>query len=100
MGSMRGVEREPRDYRVANRSAVPYAKRTRKIADCLANAFLHHVRECVAGSMESCSRRRAGRGLAQHGPPMTLRTGGELVVASLIAQGTRFVFGVPGESYL
>ncbi|HYN37783.1 MAG TPA: thiamine pyrophosphate-dependent enzyme, partial [Rhodospirillales bacterium] len=29
-----------------------------------------------------------------------LRTGGELIVASLLAHGVRRVFGVPGESYL
>jgi acetolactate synthase-1/2/3 large subunit len=31
---------------------------------------------------------------------MSERTGGELVVASLLAQGVRHAFGVPGESYL
>ena len=31
---------------------------------------------------------------------MTSRTGGELVVASLLAQGATHAFGVPGESYL
>src|SRR4051812_18453219 len=31
---------------------------------------------------------------------MSLRTGGELVIAALIAQGTRLAFGVPGESFL
>src|SRR3982750_3453457 len=31
---------------------------------------------------------------------MSQRTGGELVVASLLAQGVRHAFGVPGESYL
>ncbi|MBN8477428.1 MAG: hypothetical protein J0L91_00515 [Burkholderiales bacterium] len=31
---------------------------------------------------------------------MSARTGGELVVASLIAQGATHLFGVPGESYL
>ncbi|HVO89642.1 MAG TPA: thiamine pyrophosphate-binding protein [Casimicrobiaceae bacterium] len=31
---------------------------------------------------------------------MALRTGGELVVAALLAQGTRLAFGVPGESFL
>jgi acetolactate synthase-1/2/3 large subunit len=31
---------------------------------------------------------------------MTARTGGELVVASLLAQGATHAFGVPGESYL
>jgi acetolactate synthase-1/2/3 large subunit len=31
---------------------------------------------------------------------MPARTGGELVVASLLAQGVRHAFGVPGESYL
>ena len=31
---------------------------------------------------------------------MTLRSGGELIVASLVAQDTRFAFGVPGESFL
>ncbi|HVE49986.1 MAG TPA: thiamine pyrophosphate-binding protein, partial [Casimicrobiaceae bacterium] len=31
---------------------------------------------------------------------MTERTGGELVVASLLAQGATHAFGVPGESYL
>ena len=31
---------------------------------------------------------------------MTARTGGELVVASLVAQGATHAFGVPGESYL
>ena len=28
------------------------------------------------------------------------RTGGELIVASLLAQGATHAFGVPGESYL
>src|SRR4030095_8966968 len=32
--------------------------------------------------------------------PMTLRTGGEILVAALSAQGTTHAFGVPGESYL
>ena len=32
--------------------------------------------------------------------PMTARTGGELIVASLLAQGATHAFGVPGESYL
>ncbi len=31
---------------------------------------------------------------------MTERTGGELLVASLVAQGATLAFGVPGESYL
>ena len=31
---------------------------------------------------------------------MSSRTGGELVVASLLAQGATHAFGVPGESYL
>jgi acetolactate synthase I/II/III large subunit len=31
---------------------------------------------------------------------MTARTGGELIVASLLAQGATHAFGVPGESYL
>src|SRR5438105_8560471 len=31
---------------------------------------------------------------------MTLRSGGEILVANLIAQGTTHLFGVPGESYL
>ncbi len=31
---------------------------------------------------------------------MTLRTGGEILVASLLAQGATHAFGVPGESYL
>jgi acetolactate synthase-1/2/3 large subunit len=31
---------------------------------------------------------------------MTSRTGGELIVASLLAQGATHAFGVPGESYL
>ena len=31
---------------------------------------------------------------------MSTRTGGELIVASLIAQGATHAFGVPGESYL
>src|SRR5690349_14558889 len=31
---------------------------------------------------------------------MTLRSGGETLVANLIAQGTTHLFGVPGESYL
>src|SRR5512134_348357 len=31
---------------------------------------------------------------------MAARTGGELIVASLIAQGATYAFGVPGESYL
>ena len=31
---------------------------------------------------------------------MPPRTGGELVVASLLAQGATHAFGVPGESYL
>jgi acetolactate synthase-1/2/3 large subunit len=31
---------------------------------------------------------------------MTSRTGGELLVANLLAQGTTHAFGVPGESYL
>jgi acetolactate synthase-1/2/3 large subunit len=31
---------------------------------------------------------------------MTLRTGGEILVANLIAQGATHAFGVPGESYL
>src|SRR5437763_4898370 len=31
---------------------------------------------------------------------MTMRSGGEILVANLIAQGTTHAFGVPGESYL
>ena len=31
---------------------------------------------------------------------MTLRSGGEILVANLLAQGTTHAFGVPGESYL
>src|SRR5574340_928569 len=31
---------------------------------------------------------------------MAARTGGEILVASLVAQGATHVFGVPGESYL
>ena len=31
---------------------------------------------------------------------MQQRSGGEILVASLVAQGTRHLFGVPGESYL
>src|SRR5438067_583418 len=31
---------------------------------------------------------------------MTMRSGGEILVANLIAQGTTHLFGVPGESYL
>ena len=31
---------------------------------------------------------------------MTARSGGELIVASLLAQGATHAFGVPGESYL
>jgi len=31
---------------------------------------------------------------------MTSRTGGEILVAGLIAQGATLAFGVPGESYL
>ena len=31
---------------------------------------------------------------------MTSRTGGEILVASLLAQGATHAFGVPGESYL
>lgn len=31
---------------------------------------------------------------------MALRSGGEVLVANLIAQGTTHIFGVPGESYL
>ncbi|MEO5764977.1 MAG: thiamine pyrophosphate-binding protein [Casimicrobiaceae bacterium] len=31
---------------------------------------------------------------------MTLRTGGEILVANLLAQGATHAFGVPGESYL
>ncbi|MEO6750123.1 MAG: thiamine pyrophosphate-binding protein, partial [Casimicrobiaceae bacterium] len=31
---------------------------------------------------------------------MTSRTGGEILVASLVAQGATLAFGVPGESYL
>ena len=31
---------------------------------------------------------------------MAARTGGELVVDSLLAQGVTHAFGVPGESYL
>jgi len=31
---------------------------------------------------------------------MPARTGGELVVASLLAQGVKHAFGVPGESFL
>src|SRR4029434_3373570 len=32
--------------------------------------------------------------------PMTDRSGGEILVASLLAQGATHAFGVPGESYL
>ena len=31
---------------------------------------------------------------------MVMRTGGEIVVANLLAQRTTHAFGVPGESYL
>jgi acetolactate synthase-1/2/3 large subunit len=31
---------------------------------------------------------------------MTSRTGGEILVAGLLAQGASLAFGVPGESYL
>jgi acetolactate synthase-1/2/3 large subunit len=33
-------------------------------------------------------------------PPTNARTGGEILVAGLIAQGATLAFGVPGESYL
>ena len=33
-------------------------------------------------------------------PLMSARTGGELLVASLVAQGATHAFGVPGESFL